>query len=47
MMSQVSELLSDEATLQRMSARARQLSRPEATRAIAADIASVLLNPKR
>lgn len=39
----VGELLSDPATLKEMSSRARALSRPDATRAIAADIASVLL----
>ena len=42
----VSELVSDESLLCRMSKRARKLSTPEATRAIAAEIAFVLLNGK-
>ena len=43
----VSELLSAPATLREMSRRARAQSRPDATRAIAADIAGVLLNSKQ
>lgn len=43
----VGRLLSNEAVLRKMSQRARQLSRPEATKSIAADIAGVLLNNKR
>jgi UDP-N-acetylglucosamine:LPS N-acetylglucosamine transferase len=44
---QVCELVRDDVKLRRMSERARKLSRPEATREIAADIASVLLHPPR
>lgn len=43
---QVTALVSDDAALQRMSSRAKHLSRPDATRAIAADIAAVLLSNK-
>ena len=42
----VSELISNNKILERMSQRAKQLSRPEATKAIASDIASVLLSNK-
>lgn len=45
--SKVCELVSDESLLSMMSKRARELSTPEATRAIAAEIASVLLNENR
>lgn len=44
---QVGALLVDEPRLRGMSQRARQLSRPEATKSIASDIAKTMLNDKR
>lgn len=43
----VGQLLSDPFALRCMSSKARALSRPDATRTIAADIAGVLLSNKR